>query len=181
MQVPRIRKNGTLNFFPNVPYSQSSSDGRHAVSSSGEVDFDVLPSQVSGALDVHAELGLVVGEDVKESVLLDVEGPLYNGGGHRSSGGCELLEFPVDLQEVTKLDEVPLVDLPSYHLLWIAGVQTDWIAGYRIPSYRIVGHRIVGYRITSHRESVHPIVSIVGIDLGGRDGSGDEAEEDQPV
>ena len=113
-------------FLPNVTHNwRWCTDGSLAVGSSAETDYDGIPSQVLGAPDPHAELGFTACENVEESILLDVEGPLYNWG--RSGGWA--LESPVDLSEVTEPDEAPLLDLPFCLLLWLAGVQTDRIVG----------------------------------------------------
>ena len=135
------------------------------------MDFDVLSSQISGAHDVHGELGVVAGEDVEDSVLLDVEGSLDDSHWHRSSGSGDLLKFSVELQEIPELDEVP----GSGHRIAVG-----YDALVRIGGKRMIGWVALDHGIAVPGVAVHPVGPIVGIELGGGHGGREEAEEDQP-
>ena len=87
--------------------SSGGSNGSNAAGSGGEHDLDVLPSQVSGAHEVHGELGFVAAEDVEDSVLLDVEVSLHSGSWDSGGGRGHLLKHTVELEEVAQGDEVP--------------------------------------------------------------------------
>ena len=162
--------------FLNVTDNESPGTGSQAARSGSEVDFDVLPSQIGGAHDVHGELGLVSTEDVEDSVLLDIEVSLHSSHWCRSSGSRDLLKQSVELEEVAQLDEVPGVR----HGIAGGCNALMRIGGKRIGS-RVVDHWALDHGVSISGVSVHPVAPIVWIELGGSHGCRKEAEEDQPT
>merc|ERR1711953_111196 len=140
--------------------------------SSSDPKLDVHPGQILGAHDVSLEFGLAVGEEVEDSVLLNRESSLDN----RHCCCCCIqgracLHFSVDLEEVSKLDNASGGSTCILH----HGLVVDY-AGLVERVVHYAGVSVAAQGVVAGGVSVHPIVIQI---LGGGQGRGEQAEEDQ--
>merc|ERR1739848_635138 len=106
----------------------ASGDSVSTSSSCPKFDHDVLPIQVSGALDVSFELSFAIGEEVEYSVLLDVEISLDNPWYCLRSISHE---YSVDLEEGSKLDDT-----------FTSSSDSSGVDYARAKVARVAGHRV---------------------------------------
>jgi len=95
--VNRRRGDGRGEIDWDVSAGGSSSHG--AVSSSSELDHQLLPIKIHGALNIQSELGVLPSHHVQKTILLDIDS---SSDCSRRCGGGVSHKLSVDLQEVSK-------------------------------------------------------------------------------
>ena len=97
-----------------------------AVSSSSELNLQLFPIEISGALDIQRELGVLPSHHVQKTILLDIDGSSDCSG--RCSGGVSQ-KLSIDLQEVSKIDETLGHHIITGNSLLRVVEQGGWLVG----------------------------------------------------
>ena len=91
-----------------------------AVSSSSELDLQLLPTEIHSALNIQRELGVLSSHHVQKTILLDIDSS--SDCSRRCSGGVGQ-KLSIDLQEVSKIDETL-----RHHIVTLVG-GVGWLVG----------------------------------------------------
>ena len=97
-----------------------------AVGSGPELNLQLLPVEIDGALDIQSELGVRPSHHVEQTILLDVESP---SDCSRGCGGGVRHKHSVDFQEVSKLDEASRHRIITNSLLRVVE-ERGWLVGW---------------------------------------------------